>query len=151
MHKFKSELCKKLKISLSLYDDSDLKIWAKSSYGKRDSICRRWNCFQRAVNLGVIEFKDIKNFSTTSTKDSQGTYEDNTNFCKERYADAKLACEVLFEEAYYKQKFDGVLIYMPVQKNVKLNNLKKYAKHAGEDVSGFTAEEWNKMSTPEAY
>lgn len=101
----------------SLHDDSDLKIWAKSSYAKRDSICRRWNCFQRAVNLGVIEFKDIKNFSTTSTKDSQGTYEDNTNFCKERYADAKLACEVLFEEAYYKQKFDGVLIYMPVQKN----------------------------------
>lgn len=127
--------------------DSKLKMWAKGSYNYKDSICKRWKCFQRTVNLGVMEFKDIKNYVIKNQKQ----YEDNANFCKERYVDAKLACVMLFGSFYEKDSFDGVYILFPTEENVKLNNLKNYAKEAGEDTSILTSEEWKNVSTPEFY
>ena len=40
---------------------------------------------------------------------------------------------------------------MPVQKNVKLNNLKKYISDIGEKISILTTKEWSEISTPEMY
>lgn len=127
--------------------DATLKIWAKSSHKYQDQICRRWKCFQRTVNLGVMEFKDIKNFASNKTK----KYEDKSNFCKERFVDAQTACDVLFSDSYDKEVYDGIGIFAPVEKNVMLNNLKKYSKEAGMDITCFTDTEWAKISTPDMY
>ena len=56
---------------------------------------------------------------------SANDYEDNVNFCRERYEDAKLACEVLFAEIYDKEAFLNILF--PTADNVKLNPLRKYS------------------------
>ena len=141
--------------SHTMESDAKLSAWAEKSYDYRNSICKRWKCFQHTVNLGVMEFKDIKNFSTNAV--STGTYEDNINFCKERYADAKLACECLFSDAYDKETFDyftGIGIYFPTEKNVKLNAFKQYATTVfGEStVNDYaTKAEWNRVSTPKKY
>ena len=127
--------------------DAILKTWAKSSHKYQDQICRRWKCFQRTVNLGVMEFKDIKNFASNKTKD----YEDNSKFCTERFVDAQTACDVLFSDSYDKEVYDGIGIFAPVEKNVMLNNLKKYSKEAGMDITCFTDTEWAKISTPDMY
>lgn len=139
----------KPKSSHERHSDATLKEWAADSFHLQGSICNRWNCFQRTVNLGVMEFKDIKNF--TSEGENQDIYEDKSNFCKERYADAKLCCEVLFEESYEKYEFDGIYILCPTEENVKLNAFKTYAQKAGQDISWYDAEEWAEMSTPEKY
>lgn len=127
--------------------DATLKTWAKSSHDYQNQICRRWKCFQRTVNLGVMEFKDIKNFASNKTKD----YEDNSKFCTERFVDAQTACDVLFSDSYDKEVYDGIGIFAPVEKNVMLNNLKKYSKEAGMDITCFTDTEWAKISTPDMY
>ncbi len=98
--------------------------------------------------MGRIEFRDIKYYTTVS---STGKYEDNPNFCRERYEDAKLTCEVLFEAFYDKDPFNGIAILFPTERHVKLNNLRGFAKDMGEDVSFFTTEEWKEISTMEKY
>ena len=128
--------------------DTILKQWAKDSSGEKNNICKRWKCFERTVKLGVMEFRDVKNFSNTSTTSK---YEDNVNFCKERYADATLNCEILFMQSYDKEEFDGIYILYPTEDYVILNNLKGYAKNAKQDCSEFTDEEWKLMSTMGEY
>ncbi|MBO5088657.1 MAG: S8 family serine peptidase [Lachnospiraceae bacterium] len=133
--------------SHSVQSDSQLKNWAKkpSDYS---NICKQWKCFEKTVNLGVMEFRDIKYYTTNSTLSK---YEDNPNFCKERYTDAEFMCEILFDESYCHQTFDGIFILYPTGDNVKLNYLRGYAKNIGEDISFFTAEEWKMFSTLEEY
>ena len=128
--------------------DITLKDWARHSATKEDQICPKWKCFQRAVNLGVMEFRDIKRFSPM---EKIPPYEDYKDFCKERYVDAVDNCETLFAESYEKQAFSGVYILYPTRKNVVLNNLKGYAQDIGEDLSVLTAKEWSTVSTPSEY
>lgn len=127
--------------------DATLKTWARSSHDYQDQICRRWKCFQRTVNLGVMEFKDIKNFASKDPKE----YEDNSKFCTERFVDAQDACDALFAYSYDKDVYDGIDIFVPLQKNVMLNNLKGHSKEAGMDITCFTDAEWAKISTPSMY
>lgn len=127
--------------------DATLKTWAKESSKHQNQICKRWKCFQRTVNLGVMEFKDIKNFASNGNKD----YEDNSKFCTERFVDAQAACDVLFSDSYDKDEYDGVNIFAPVEKNVMLNNFKGYSKEAGMDMTYYTDAEWAKVSTPDMY
>lgn len=58
---------------------------------------------------------------------------------------------VSIEENYDKEVYDGIGIFAPVEKNVMLNNLKKYSKEAGMDITCFTDTEWAKISTPDMY
>ncbi len=127
--------------------DAILKTWAKESHENQNKICKRWNCFQRTINLGVMEFKDIKNYAIKDKK----VYEDNANFCKERFEDAKSACDYVFYSSYEKYAYDGVEIFMPLEGNVKLNDFWRNAKLAGEDTSVYSAARWKKASTPEKY
>ncbi|MDE6433131.1 MAG: S8 family serine peptidase [Lachnospiraceae bacterium] len=134
--------------SHSIEADGTLKEWAKQSSEHKKDICKRWKCFEKTINMGYMEFRDVKNYTTVS---STGKYEDNPDFCKERYVDAKFMCEVLFETSYSKDSFDGIYILSPTEKNVKLNYLRGYANNMGEDISIFTTEEWKKISTMEEY
>ena len=127
--------------------DAILKTWAKESHENQNKICKRWNCFQRTINLGVMEIKDIKNYAIKDKKD----YEDNANFCKERFEDAKSACDYVFYSSYEKYAYDGVEIFMPLEGNVKLNDFWRNAKLAGEGTSVYSAARWKKASTPEKY
>lgn len=137
------------KVSHTEESESKLKQWALNCTEENITTCRRWSCFQRAVRLGVVEFRDVKHFSLTTV--GAVTYEDRVDFCTERYVDAKIACSVLFSESYDKCEFDGIFIFYPSEQYVKLNNLKNYAKAIGEDTSYFTSKEWEKMSTPKEY
>ena len=105
-----------------------------------------------------MEFKDIKNFGLLSNVNGKidnaaraGIYEDNINFCRERYDDADSACEYFFRCIMGKKKYNGVVIFEPVEKYVVLNNFKNYAKKAGMDTSILSDEEWAKVSTPSMY
>lgn len=132
----------------SIEAETILKKWAKESSSYKGKICKRWKCFEKTVNMGHMEFRDVKNYTTVS---STGKYEDNSDFCKERYVDAKLMCEVLFEASYYKEPFDGIGIFFPTEKYVKLNHLRGFAEDMGEDISVFTTEEWKEISTMGEY
>lgn len=132
----------------SVESNDTLKKWAYIPVDYNGTICKHWKCFQKTVKLGCMEFRDIYHYSTTNTR---SIYEDNPNFCKERYVDAKFMCEVLFDESYTKEEFHGIIILFPTEKHVKLNNLRGYAKNMGEDISLFTTEEWEEISTLEAY
>lgn len=129
-------------------DKTTLKAWAKNPKDYPGRICKWWKCFEKTINMGCMEFRDVKYYTVVS---STGKYEDNPDFCKERFVDAKLMCEVLFENSYYKEPYDGINILFPTEKNVKLNNLRGFAKDIGEDVSCFTTGEWEKISTMEKY
>lgn len=125
--------------------DAELKSWAKAA--DKGTGCKHWKCFQRTVRLGVMEFKDIKYY----TLEKKYTYEDGNQFCVERYKDAKMNCTVLFDAYHDKEKYDGIYIFEPTEKYVKLNNFKNFAKDAGENISVHTDAEWAKISTPERY
>ena len=131
----------------TMENDQLLKDWAKHSASNSGSICKRWKCFQRTVNLDVMEFKDVKNFSSAN----KPPYEDVKDFCKERFSDAGMACDVLFIDSYGNEAYDGLDIFIPVENYVVLNNLKGYMETIGEDTSSLTASEWSKISTPDLY
>ena len=134
----------------TLHSDAQLRTWAKSSSTYKESICKYWKCFQRAVNLGVIEFKDIKNFGIEEEAKA-AVYEDNKSFCSERYADAELGCEFLLDYADSRMTYEGALIFCPTETYVKLNNFKGYTEKANESTSVFTDAMWNDISTPAEY
>lgn len=125
-----------------------LKDWANKPSKKKEKICKRWKCFEKTVNLGCMEFRDVKYYTIVSTIKR---YEDNPDFCKERYVDAKFMCDILFLESYNKEPYDGIFILYPMGKNVKLNYLMGYARNIGENVSYISTEEWKKISTMEEY
>lgn len=125
-----------------------LKDWANKPSKKKEKICKRWKCFEKTVNLGCMEFRDVKYYTTVSTIKM---YEDNPDFCKERYVDAQFMCDILFLESYNKEPYDGVFILYPMEENVKLNYLMGYAKNVGENISYISTEEWKKISTMEEY
>ena len=129
--------------------DATLKKWAFDSKGNKKKICMVWECFQRAVKLGVMEFKDIKHF--TREEIGPDTYEDNAKFCMERYVEAQGACECVFVNSYDREVYEGLAWIYPTYKNVKLNNLKGYAEQAGQDTSWLTSKEWAQISTPKEY
>ena len=126
--------------------DDQLMKWAKEAYN--NPICQHWNHFQRTVNLGVMEFRDIKYYTPARIV---GAYEDNSDFCVERFRDAKLNCAMLMDSYRDNQTYDGIYILSPTENYVKLNALKKYAEATGENISAYTDAEWAKMSTPELY
>ena len=101
-----------------------------------------------------MEFKDIKNFEKIidkKKKKSGKVYEDDANFCKERFEDAKLSCDIVFDYSYDKEPYDGIIMFLPMEKNVKLNNFKKYVEEIGAKTNVLKAAEWEKVSTPEMY
>jgi len=105
--------------------DTKLIAWAKSSANNASSICKRWGCFQRTVNLGYMEFKDIKNFGVSA---NAGIYEDQRNFCSDRYADAEFACWALIMYSNDKEVYAGPDIFVPYYKNVVLEHFKTYTE-----------------------
>lgn len=137
-----------LRTDHAIEDATTLKAWAKNPKDFPGRICKWWKCFERTVNMECMEFRDVKYYTTVS---STGKYEDNTDFCKERFVDAKFMCEILFETSYNKDSFDGIYILSPTEKYVKLNHLRGYAQNMGEDISVFTTEEWKEISTMAEY
>ncbi len=117
-------------------------------YG-RESICgkekNRLRCrefFIEAVNKGVAEFQDVYRFKNSN---NEYRYDDDSNFCKERYSDAKKACKRYATAIItnYFQSCDNFVTFnsgyiCPIDNYVKLNNFKNYAVKAGTTVSTLT-------------
>lgn len=124
--------------------DATLKEWAKNSSKHNSVICKNWKCFQRTVQLGVMEFRDIKNFAVNA---QTGLYEDNKNFCSERYTDSENACNTFLQESYGKEAYDGIFIMYPVEGNV-LNEFKSLSKRAKEPFyTDYDETFWSEVST----
>ena len=125
--------------------DATLKSWAKNS--SDEPICKYWNCFQRTVKLGVMEFRDIKYYMESN---KAGTYEDKITFCHERYADTKRGCTTFMNRSYSDKDTFTYKIFWSQYGNV-LNYYKGYATEAGGKVGNNTDAEWNTVSTPGKY
>ena len=110
---------------------------------KQGKICKYWNCFQKTVFLGVMEFRDIKHYMSTTTGRT-GIYEDNIDFCPERFKETKRACRQFLEKIHAKEDFTYQFFWSKY-KNV-LNNYKGFCELAGETIKGTDAE-WSKVST----
>lgn len=110
--------------------------------------CKGWNCLKRTVELGVMEFRDIKYYMKTPNNQ---TYEDNNGFCAERFRDAQYNCNILMTYYQTNSTYDGVGILAPIEDHVVLNGFKKYVKNSGENINYYTEEEWAEISTPDLY
>lgn len=119
--------------------DETLKEWA--SKASTSSICKYWNCFQRSVGLGVMEFRDIKYYMKTK---SASRYEDKTSFCHERYTDTKVCLNRFMTRSYNGEAFH-CKIFWPNNENV-LNQYKKYSQNAGSHVENIPDSEWQQVS-----
>lgn len=118
--------------------DANLKSFAKNN--SVPAAHKTWQNCQQSVVLGVLEFRDLKQYLKTST-----VYDDNPSFCKERYAEAVESTYSLIAYAMSFDKFNlGYLL--PQRDHIKLNNFKNYTAAAKEstDIEGVN---WSKIST----
>ena len=123
--------------------NAKLKELAKDSSNKVTSQYRCWNVFSKTVNLGVMEFIDIKFYMKSSIDNPNSYYEDDTSFCSYRYKDTLIAT------SYFLRLFssvDPVVVFKP-ESGTKLNNYKGYSNDAGYGSSYFTKSQWEKYST----
>ena len=127
--------------------------------GRDNNRLRYREFFIEAVKRGVAEFQDIYRFAE---RDITYRYDDNSNFCKERYNDAKKACKRYTSAIItnYFQACDNFVTFnsgyiCPIDSYVKLNNFKNYTSKAGTTVSsligisGNVANLWKIHSTEE--
>ncbi len=93
-----------------------------------------WSTFQKKVNYGVIEFRDIKFYQNSL---NTSLYEDNADFCFNRYYASCVAVKNLILAYEKKKNFsvkeimtEGTEGYMTGQ-GLKLNNFDNYAWSSG--------------------
>lgn len=125
-------------------DDTLIKWAEKSSAPENGPICKQWKCFKRAVELGVIEYRDIYHFC-----DGVGTraYEDNKNFWTNRYDDARLRSTELLKRITNKTSYDGIAI-LHSTRGTKLNAFKYNSVKANEpNYNSYNSRLWTSWST----
>ena len=130
---------------MTTFDNAILKKIAKNPKNEftkqENSKYKVWECFAQTVNLGVMEFRDIKHY--TKSSDSNKKYEDNKSFCPKRYNNAVNSVECFIGN--FKDGFDES-IFVPFY-GLKLNNYYGYVKDMKINTSYFTQSEWNSYST----
>lgn len=73
----------------------------------------------------------------------RSAYEDNPDFCAERYGESESACIYFLEN--YSKGFDWIT-FTPAY-GVKMNYLKGYLTRLDEDTSRYTEAQWKNIST----
>ena len=87
-----------------------------------------WSKLKKDIGNQVATFTMLQNYVPTSKKKYIRTrYEDKTTFCKERFADAKSACEYFLE--FYSQGF-SIITLSPVY-GLKLDKFNEHQKALG--------------------
>lgn len=119
-----------------------LKEYAEDTKKYADKICKHWSCFK---NLGKnsksnLEFRDIKYFTTTEKAGLD--YEDEMDFCAERYYNTKISCQKFMEDSMASKTY-SYKIFWPTL-TIKLKGYKTLSKRAGEKID--TALAWSKVS-----
>lgn len=120
---------------------ADLKTYAEDTQGHASKICHYWNCFKK---LGTnkesnLEFRDVKYF----TKAYDNTlYEDNTDFCPERYQDTKNSCNIFLKNSIAAKTFTYKILWPKYE--IKLKGYKTLSERAAEKIDTTLA--WDKMS-----
>lgn len=82
-----------------------------------------WGCLFKATELQVLTFRKIKFYMIDSFNDKNGRYEDNINFCPERYRAAKNVSRKYLNQ--YKNPFNNILISKGYVKLYKFNSYKE--------------------------
>lgn len=110
---------------------------------------------QKAINKQILEFRDIKYFQKF---ENGSIYEDNADFCRERYNQSFEICEQYIVDVMYnyqnyldendKPYFDLQVMRITREK-LKLNNLRNYYIQAGESdwLDMYSTSGWEKHST----
>lgn len=118
---------------------------------KVDDSIKYWQYFQLGVAYQVAEFRDINMFLLKFYQGDNNPFEDNADFCPERYDASLLACKRVAERFRNSGSFYTKLIYPKVYngtetenekyKYVKLNNFKKYTEVSGLALIGVDLDE----------
>ena len=81
-----------------------------------------WGCLFKATELQVLTFRKIKFYMIDSFNDKNGRYEDNINFCPERYRAAKSVSKNYLNQ--YTKAFNNILISKGYVKLYKFDSYK---------------------------
>ncbi len=127
------------------FTNSNLKACAKNPNDKvkKSEKYRCWQAFSKTVNLGVMEFIDIKFYMKENINLPSTIYEDDPAFCKYRYDDSILAINGFFD--VFSGSFDELILY-PAYGTV-LNHYYGYIQDTGIKTTHTTKKEWAKIST----
>lgn len=131
--------------SKASYNNADLKACAQNPNEKvkNQKKYQCWQAFSKTVNLGVMEFIDIKFYMKSNINTPSSIYEDNILFCSYRYNDSTLATEDFLST--FSSGFDELIFY-PLCGSV-LNHYYGYTKAIGIDTSYMSKKDWSKIST----
>lgn len=110
-------------------------------FGTSDFTTANLTTLKSRVNGVNIEFCGIFNLTKNGVKRS--VYEDNPDFCAERYGESESACIYFLEN--YSKGFDWIT-FAPAY-GVKMNYLKGYLIRLDEDTSRYTEAQWKNIST----
>lgn len=107
-------------------------------FGTNDFTTANLTTLKSRVNGVNIEFCGIFNLGG-----KRSAYEDNPDFCAERYGESESACIYFLEN--YSKGFDWIT-FAPAY-GVKMNYLKGYLTRLDEDTSRYTEAQWKNIST----
>lgn len=107
-------------------------------FGTNDFTTANLTTLKSRVNGVNIEFCGIFNLGG-----KRSAYEDNSDFCAERYGESESACIYFLEN--YSKGFDWIT-FAPAY-GVKMNYLKGYLTRLDEDTSRYTEAQWKNIST----
>lgn len=131
------------------FTNAELKACAKNPNDKinikKEKKFRCWQAFSKTVNLGVMEFIDIKFYMDSKINKPSTIYEDDSAFCNYRFKDSELSVSWFLYN--FSGAFDELIIY-PTYGTV-LNHYRGYIKELGIDTSYMTNNQWKKVSTLE--
>lgn len=131
------------------FTNAELKACAKNPNDKininKEKKFRCWQAFSKTVNLGVMEFIDIKFYMDSKINKPSTIYEDDSAFCNYRFKDSELSVSWFLYN--FSDAFDELIIY-PTYGTV-LNHYRGYIKELGIDTSYMTNNQWKKVSTIE--
>ena len=130
----------------AITDSNKLKKYAKNAGTEVEGRprVRCWQAFKQTVNLGVMEFRDVKHYMKESVDTPNKKYEDSISFCSYRYEESKLAVGDFLGS--FSGGFDA-FIYYPVCGAI-LNNFYGYTKATDNSLLSFlTTNEWKSIST----
>ena len=110
----------------TIYKESKTEYSKDANLGKSDFT--DWSKLIKDIENQVVTFTQLQNYaSKEQKKNNRSKYEDNIKFCKERFADAKYACEYFLE--FYSQGF-SIITLSPVY-GLKLDKFKDHEKDLG--------------------
>ncbi len=130
-------------ISGKTYKESKSVSSKDANFGKSHFTSSGWTNLKKAINAQTASFTSVTGYESSNKTAAQlrSLYEDNTKFCKERFADAKDACEFFWVN--YSTGF-SLAIIMPVY-GLKLHQFYIWASRAGYG-NYFSISEWKRYS-----